>query len=44
MRIPVSIIAFCAVITGCNSSTDSANVDSVVVSSNPTAAAVRLNG
>jgi hypothetical protein len=44
MRIPVSLLAFCAVITGCNSSVDSANVDSVVVSSNPTAAAVRLNG
>jgi hypothetical protein len=44
MRIPVSLLAICAVVTGCNSSVDSPNVDSVVVSSNPTAAAVRLNG
>ena len=44
MRIPVSLLALCAVFTGCKSSVDPANVDSVVVSSNPTAAAVRLNG
>jgi hypothetical protein len=44
MRIPVSLLALCAVLTGCNSSVDPANVDSVVVSSNPTAAAIRLNG
>jgi hypothetical protein len=44
MRIPVSLLALCAAITGCNSSVDSANVDYVVVSSNPTAAAIRLNG
>ena len=44
MRIPVSLLALCAAITGCNSSVDPANVDSVVVSSNPTAAAIRLNG
>ena len=44
MRIPVSLLALCAAITGCNSSVDPANVDSVVVTSNPTAAAIRLNG
>lgn len=44
MRIPVSLLVLCAAITGCNSSIDPANVDSVVVSSSPTAAAVRLNG
>jgi hypothetical protein len=44
MRIPVSLLVLCAAITGCNSSIDPANVDSVVVSSNPTAAAIRLNG
>jgi hypothetical protein len=44
MRISVSLLALCAVFTGCNSSVDPANIDSVVVSSNPTAAAIRLNG
>jgi hypothetical protein len=44
MRISVSLLALCAVFTGCNSSIDPANIDSVVVSSNPTAAAIRLNG
>ena len=44
MRISVSLLALCAAITGCNTSIDPANVDSVVVSSNPTAAAIRLNG
>jgi hypothetical protein len=44
MRIHVSLLAFCVALTGCKSSVDSANIDSVVVSSNPTAAAVRLNG
>ncbi len=44
MRLPVSLLALCAALVGCNSSVDSANVDSVVVSSNPTAAAIRLNG
>lgn len=44
MRLPVSLLALCAVFTGCKSSVDSANVDTVVVSSNPTAAAIRLNG
>ena len=44
MRTPVSLLVLCAAITGCNSSVDSANVDYVVVSSNPTAAAIRLNG
>ncbi len=44
MRIPVTLLALCAAITGCNSSVDSAHVDTIVISSNPTAAAVRLNG
>jgi hypothetical protein len=44
MRIHVSLLALCVVLAGCKSSVDSANIDSVVVSSNPTAAAVRLNG
>ena len=44
MRIHVSLLAFCVALVGCKSSVDSANIDSVVVSSNPTAAAVRLNG
>ena len=44
MRIHVSLLAFCVALAGCKSSVDSANIDTVVVSSNPTAAAVRLNG
>lgn len=44
MRIHVSLLAFCVALAGCKSSVDSANLDTVVVSSNPTAAAVRLNG
>ncbi|MEY4307534.1 MAG: hypothetical protein RJA95_902, partial [Verrucomicrobiota bacterium] len=44
MRLPVTLLALCAAFTGCNSSVDSANIDSVVVSSNPSAAAIRLNG
>ena len=44
MRIHVSLLAFCVALAGCKSSVDSANIDSVVVSSNPTAAAVRING
>lgn len=44
MRISVSLLILCAAITGCNTSIDPANVDSIVVSSNPTAAAIRLNG
>jgi hypothetical protein len=44
MRIHVSLLAFCVALAGCKSSVDSANIDSVVVTSNPTAAAVRLNG
>lgn len=44
MRIHVSLLAFCVALAGCKSSVDSANIDSVVVSSSPTAAAVRLNG
>jgi hypothetical protein len=44
MRIHVSLLAFCVALAGCKSSVDSANIDSVVVSSNPTAAAVRVNG
>ena len=44
MRLSVSLLTLCAVLTGCNSSVDSANIDEVVVSSNPTAAAIRLNG
>jgi len=44
MRLPASLLALCAVLTGCNSSVDSANVDEIVISSNPTAAAIRLNG
>ncbi|MEY3449441.1 MAG: hypothetical protein RL749_1062 [Verrucomicrobiota bacterium] len=44
MRIHVSLLAFCVALVGCKSSVDSANIDTVVVSSSPTAAAVRLNG
>ena len=44
MRISVSLLVLCAAITGCNTSIDPANVDSIVVSSNPTSAAIRLNG
>ena len=44
MRLSASLLALCAVLSGCNSSVDSANIDEVVVSSNPTAAAIRLNG
>jgi hypothetical protein len=44
MRIHVSLLAFCFALAGCKSSVDSANIDTVVVSSNPTAAAVRVNG
>jgi hypothetical protein len=44
MRIHVSLLAFCVALAGCKSSVDSANIDTVVVSSNPSAAAVRLNG
>ena len=44
MRIHVSLLAFCVALAGCKSSVDSANLDTVVVSSNPTAAAVRVNG
>jgi len=44
MRIHVSLLAFCVALAGCKSSVDSANIDTVVVSSNPTAAAVRVNG
>ena len=44
MRLHVSLLALCAALAGCKSSIDSANVDSVVVSSNPTGAAIRLNG
>ena len=44
MRIHVSLLAFCVALAGCKSSVDSANIDLVIVSSNPTAAAVRLNG
>jgi hypothetical protein len=44
MRIHVSLLAFCVALAGCKSSVDSANIDTVVVSSSPTAAAVRLNG
>jgi len=44
MRIHVSLLAFCVALVGCKSSVDSANLDTVVVSSNPSGAAVRLNG
>jgi len=44
MRIHVSLLAFCVALVGCKSSVDSANLDTVVISSNPTAAAVRVNG
>jgi PEGA domain len=44
MRISVSLLVLCAAITGCNTSIDPANVDSIVVTSSPPAAAVRLNG
>ena len=44
MRIHVSLLAFCVALAGCKSSVDSANLDTVVISSNPTAAAVRVNG
>ena len=44
MRLSVSLLALCAVFAGCKSSVDSANIDEVIVSSNPTAAAIRLDG
>ena len=44
MRIHVSLLAFCVALAGCKSSVDSANIDTVMVYSNPTAAAVRVNG
>ncbi|MEN9816114.1 MAG: hypothetical protein RLZZ412_2096 [Verrucomicrobiota bacterium] len=44
MRTHVSLLAFCVALAGCKSSVDSANIDTVLVSSNPTAAAVRVNG
>jgi hypothetical protein len=44
MRIHVSLLAFCVALAGCKSSVDSANLDTIVVTSNPSAAAVRLNG
>ncbi|MFZ9978833.1 MAG: PEGA domain-containing protein [Opitutales bacterium] len=44
MRIHVSLLAFCVALVGCKSSVDSANIDSIVISSNPSAAAVRING
>ena len=44
MRFSASLLVLCAVLSGCNSSVDTANVDEVVVSSNPPAAAIRLNG
>jgi hypothetical protein len=44
MRIHVSLLAFCVALAGCKSSVDSANIDTVMVYSIPTAAAVRVNG
>jgi len=44
MRIPVSLVALGVALAGCKSSVDSANIDTVSVTSSPTAAAVRLNG
>ena len=44
MRLPVSLLALGVALAGCKSSPDAANLDSVTVSSNPPAAAVRLNG
>ena len=44
MRLPVSLLVLCAGITGCTTSVDPALVDTISVTSNPTSAAVRLNG
>jgi hypothetical protein len=44
MRLPVSLLVLCAGITGCTTSIDPALLDTITVTSNPTSAAVRLNG
>ncbi|NBV48580.1 MAG: PEGA domain-containing protein [Verrucomicrobia bacterium] len=44
MRLNVSLLAFCVALAGCKSSIESDNIDSVVITSTPTAAAVRING
>ncbi len=44
MRLPVSLLILCAAISGCTSSSVSTQTDTVMITSNPTSAAVRLNG
>ena len=44
MRLPVSLLILCAAISGCTSSSVSTQTDTVIITSNPTSAAVRLNG
>ena len=44
MRLPVSLLVLCAAISGCTSSSVSSQTDTVLIISNPTSAAVRLNG
>ena len=44
MRLPVSLLVLCAAISGCTSSSVSTQTDTVLIISNPTSAAVRLNG
>ena len=44
MRLPVSLLVLCAAISGCTSSSVSTQTDTVIITSNPTSAAVRLNG
>ena len=44
MRLPVSLLILCAAISGCTSSSVSTQTDTVMITSNPISAAVRLNG
>jgi len=44
MRLPVSLLVLCAAISGCTTSSVSTQTDTVMITSNPTSAAVRLNG
>lgn len=44
MRIPASLLLLGLVLAGCKSSISTANLDSILITSNPPSAAVRLNG
>ncbi len=44
MRLPVTLLVLCAAISGCTTSSVSTQTDTVMITSNPTSAAVRLNG